>query len=221
MERRVQLVSCVPMLVLFLVMGLILVSAKVPDLWPFGLFLGAAVWVPYYLYARQRQLPWIRYLDLLLEHQRSCSTAALQQRAVVIDDGGVTITADMTRMTLFWQNFEDVVTFDSHVMLTYTEKCNGICFPLSAFGEVAQSDAAIANLRAWLILKGVDQSIRCRAAVASDSFACECGHDLIGLTTNVCPECGKRWTYFGMMLETSIRKHGEKHRFFRTLFSGL
>lgn len=205
--------SSIPYLVLAIAFVLAIFAKVAPQRWLFAIIIGVMVWCMYHIWIGRQGRPWARYFQTMQQQIRSWTSAATTEVSVTIaiDDEGVSATSQEMRQTLFWPMFDDIVTIEAsgevYVVLVYCQDVRGVCFPRRVLGDEAQAAAAIVSIRELMVEKGVHESVRVRQTFAAEHFLCRCGHDLFGITSGRCPECGKAWTYFDLRVEQAERQY--------------
>jgi hypothetical protein len=212
-DKWYRFTSSIPYLILAVAFVLAIFAKAAPDLWPVAIIIGAMVWCMYHIWISRQGRPWARYLQTIREQISSWTSTATTDVAITITihDEGVSATSEEMRQTLFWSMFDDIVTIEAcgevYVVLVYCRDVRGVCFPRRALGDESQAAAAIASIRELMVTKGVHESVRVRQVFAEEHFLCRCGHDLFGLTSGRCPECGKLWTHFDLRMEQAERQY--------------
>lgn len=213
-EQWFRFTSSLPFLILLFAVFLAIFAGVAPKSWPYAVILALMAWVMYYVWILTRPRPWIKYVKDLQNYPRQWASAEKHEATIRIDEEGVTFTSDQRRETIFWSIFDDIITLQVsetvYVLLTYAHCVKGVCFPRSALGDDSQANAAIASIRELMIAKGVHESVRVRQILADEHFVCRCGHDLYGLTSGRCPECGTRWTHLELRLEQAERQYRQQ-----------
>lgn len=92
-----------------------------------------------------------------------------------------------------WMMFERVVRNEKHIILLWADSCGGFAVPRAAFSSSAEANAFADQIDAALRATGFSLEQRVEKSLANRSLPCgDCGHDLKGLRSPKCPECGRQ-----------------------------
>lgn len=184
--------------------GIWVVRRSMHDGTAFGVVLGVVIWLPFMFYIFRNHKT-----ESMVESLRQTRDTAARQTAMAveltIDTAGIRMSYDAGETLYRWKNFTEVIVLDTHVVIAYAYYFGGICIPRGAFTDDAHLQQSLESIRAFLLSCGVDDTSRIRDFLASRHVRCTCGHDLYGLTTPICPECGTSWRFHTLSMHAYVQ----------------
>jgi len=177
-----------------------------PDTARFGWLLGVLIVVLGLMAVYSWSGPWHSFHSALWECPLYAPWQSRRNVTVTASAPGITIAITNHSTTYPWKLFDQVVQVPGFIAVTLTNTGSGITIPLAAFQSPEAASMFQAGLHELMTASGHERTSRVTSQLREHSILCgACGHDLRGLETPRCPECGRGLTVLSLTIFTALQ----------------